>query len=197
MTAAEIQGLLTPFVARRVVPEELYEQLAAYLDLLLRWNARTNLTAIREPREIVLRHFGESLLCGLEMGARLPAGASVLDFGSGAGFPGIPVQLVQPGFRVTLAESQNKKAAFLREAVRTLALSTEVWGQRVEAMPAERVFDGVMMRAVDDMVVASEAAGMRVAAGGCMAVLTTDAGEGGEMVEVPGSERRVLWVRRR
>src|ERR1700722_12701692 len=129
---SRIAELLAPYLGDAAVPPALYAQLSTYLNLLLRWNARTNLTAIRDPEGIVCRHFGESLFCGREINKRLSAAASVLDFGSGAGFPGLPIQLLLPDFRITLAESQGKKAAFLREAARTLNLPTEVWADRVE-----------------------------------------------------------------
>jgi 16S rRNA (guanine527-N7)-methyltransferase len=135
----------------------LYAALAAYLELLLKWNARTNLTAIREPEEIVRRHFGESLF----VAGHLRDCDSLLDFGSGAGFPGIPIQLAYPTLDVTLAESQGKKAAFLREAVRELGLSTRVWAGRVEAMSPERRFEVVALRAVDLMDMALVEAGQR------------------------------------
>ena len=122
-------------------------QLAVYLDLLLKWNAHTNLTAIRTPEEIVRRHFGESLFAATHLG---PC-ESLLDFGSGAGFPGIPIQLLRPDLKVTLAESQGKKAAFLREVCRELALPTEIFAARVETMPPNRQFDAVTLRAVDKM----------------------------------------------
>src|ERR1700677_5339784 len=86
----------------------LLPQFSPYLDLLLRWNARTNLTAIRDPEEIVRRHFGESLFAASHIAALLPQTASLLDFGSGAGFPGLPIQLLLPSLSVTLAESQGK-----------------------------------------------------------------------------------------
>src|SRR5580692_1016443 len=136
LSESRIAELLVPYLGDAAVPPNLYSQLSAYLDLLLRWNARTNLTAIRDPEGIVCRHFGEGLFCGLRLAERLPAaGSTLLDFGSGAGFPGLPIQLLLPDLRVTLAESQGKKASFLREVVRTLELPTEVWADRVEAMP--------------------------------------------------------------
>ena len=174
LTSNTITGLLQPYL--EPVPEILAEKLSLYLDLLLKWNARTNLTAIREPEEIVRRHFGESLFTG----RHLPEAATLLDFGSGAGFPGLPIQLLLPNLKVTLAESQNKKASFLREAVRTLGLSTEVWAARVETMPEERVFDIVTLRAVDNMQAALLAATPRVRPGGILAVL------GSEQPDVPG-----------
>ena len=125
--------------------DRVFEQLATYLALILKWNARTNLTAIREPAEIVTRHFGESLF----LGRHLAAERSLLDLGSGAGFPGIPVQILRPDLQVTLAESQNKKATFLREALRVLELPAEVWGGRAEELGSDYRFDAVTLRAVD------------------------------------------------
>ena len=131
--------------------------MATYLDLLMRWNARTNLTAIREPEEIVRRHFGESLFAAANLGEPVPD--TLLDLGSGAGFPGLPIALAHPDLPVTLAESQNKKSTFLREAVRTLGLNNvEVWAGRAEALPATRRFHTVALRAVDDMAAALAAA---------------------------------------
>lgn len=141
-----IAELLTPYL---VVPPALVPKLSLYLDLLLRWNARTNLTAIREPEEIVQRHFGESLFAASHLSADT---STLLDLGSGAGFPGVPIALLHPKIKVTLAESQNKKATFLREVTRTLELANvEIWAGRVEAMPQERHFDTVALRAVDKM----------------------------------------------
>ncbi|WP_414649373.1 16S rRNA (guanine(527)-N(7))-methyltransferase RsmG [Edaphobacter sp.] len=159
LSASQISALLTPYLPE--VPDGIATQLAVYLDLLLRWNARTNLTAIREPEEIVRRHFGESLFCGLHVGRQTE---TLLDLGSGAGFPGLPTALLRPEIAVTLAESQNKKATFLREAVRTLQLGdVEVWAGRAEALPETRRFDTVTLRAVDNMAVALVAAVPRAA----------------------------------
>jgi 16S rRNA (guanine527-N7)-methyltransferase len=171
----------------------LLAQLSTYLDLLLRWNARTNLTAIRDPEEIVRRHFGESLFVATHLPERAPHG-TLLDFGSGAGFPGLPIQLARPDLLVTLAESQNKKASFLREAVRMLALNTEVWGDRVERMPAGRVFDVVTLRAVDNSTAALEQARERLAAGGTIAHLTSSPGSGRLVIPVPGADRSFLHL---
>src|SRR5665213_2921666 len=109
-----IAALLAPYLGHHPVAPTLYPQLSKYLDLLLKWNARTNLTAIRDPEEIVRRHFGESLFAARHLD---PKTATLLDLGSGAGFPGLPIALLCPEIQVTLAESQNKKASFLREAV--------------------------------------------------------------------------------
>jgi 16S rRNA (guanine527-N7)-methyltransferase len=164
LTPEAIAALLQPYLASTpALPRtpnlepRTYLQLASYLELILKWNARTNLTAIRTPEEIVRRHFGESLFTGLHLG---PC-ATLLDFGSGAGFPGIPIQILHPEIAVTLAESQGKKAAFLREAVRVLNLKTEVWAKRVESMPPNRQFDTIVLRAVDDMDTAVREAARR------------------------------------
>ncbi len=164
LSAAEIESLLQPYLREPGQPIDkppgesvtaaLVEQLSTYLDLILRWNQRTNLTSIRDPREIVRRHFGESLFAA----RHLPGTGSLLDFGSGAGFPGVPIQMWHPNLLVTLAESQGKKSTFLREVVRVLALPCEVWAGRVEAMGTSARFDRVVMRAVDDPGRALEAA---------------------------------------
>ncbi|MGA8938340.1 MAG: 16S rRNA (guanine(527)-N(7))-methyltransferase RsmG [Acidobacteriaceae bacterium] len=193
---ARIAELLRPYIGSAEVPVGLYGQLSTYLELLTKWNARTNLTAIREPEEIVRRHFGESLFAGLQIGSRQEAGATLLDFGSGAGFPGLPIQLLRPEMRVTLAESQGKKASFLREVVRTLGLTTEVWAGRVEAMPeaagAARQFDSVTLRAVDNMEKAMMEARLRVRSGGWLVALTTEMQDGVEGVRLP--EEGPGWV---
>lgn len=186
MEHSALRKLLEPYLGEAPIPEALYGQLSAYLELLLKWNAKTNLTAIRNPEEIVRRHFGESLFAGLQ----LPEAKTLLDFGSGAGFPGLPIQLLRPELAVTLAESQNKKSTFLREAIRQLGLKTEVWAGRVEAMPAERKFHVVTLRAVDNMEEALAAARPRVAEGGVLAVLTS----GVEGIPVPGSDSLVVQL---
>lgn len=152
------------------VDPDLANRLSSYLALLLKWNARTNLTAIREPRQIVLRHFADSLFCAQQVA---PSAHTLLDFGAGAGFPGIPIALARPEIRVTLAESQNRKAAFLREAVRSLRLNARIWAQRVESMPQDQLFDSVTLRAVDQMESACRAAALRVTPGGQLLIFTT------------------------
>ncbi|MEO6981953.1 MAG: 16S rRNA (guanine(527)-N(7))-methyltransferase RsmG [Edaphobacter sp.] len=192
LSESVIAALLAPYLA---VPPALLPQLSAYLDLLLKWNARTNLTAIREPEEIVRRHFGESLFAAEHLG---PC-ESLLDLGSGAGFPGLPIALLRPEIRVTLAESQGKKAAFLREAARTLGLNVEVWGNRAEALPAERQFDTVTLRAVDHMAAALAAAEPRAVHRLVLLTSTTGAPplpNFPERIEIaiPESEDRILLL---
>ncbi len=113
----------------------------------------------------------------------------------------MPIQIYLPGLRVTLGESQGKKAAFLREAVRTLGLKTEVWSDRVESMPVDRRFDCVALRAVDRMADAVRESKKRVAAGGMLAVLAgaeeeAVSGVEVEVFDVPVSEKRRLFLYR-
>ena len=206
MTDARLRELLAPFVAgaEAGLPENLYSKLGTYLELLVRWNARTNLTAVREPEEMVTRHFGEGVFTALQIRELVNGGARLLDVGSGAGFPGLPIQLVLPELSVTLAESQGKKASFLREAVRVLGCGSEVWGDRVEAMPESRQFEIVTLRAVDKMAAAMDVAAGRLAESGIVAELTVASAEepiglilSGTPSQVPGSRDRVLrlWKR--
>jgi len=157
---------------QETLDEALAAKFGAYCALLQRWNARTNLTAIRDEEGILRRHMAESIACA----RALPEGiVTLLDLGSGAGFPGLPIALCRPEVAVTLAESQNKKAAFLREVVRTLEIPVRVHGERAELL-AER-FDCVALRAVDRMGDAVGAAAGLVAGGGWLAVLTWDGGQ--------------------
>ena len=206
LTAGQMNNLLQPYLAvpwaeaaietqpATPISDTVLQQLELLLDLLLKWNARTNLTSIRDPEQIVQRHFGESIFLARAARHHLHADATVIDFGSGAGFPGIPLQILYPELRVTLAESQGKKVAFLHEAVRGLNLRAEVWGQRVEAMPSSKIFDLVTMRAVDKWEEASRAARLRLSAGGTLAQLVSESSNTGDCTEflVPESTKRYL-----
>jgi 16S rRNA (guanine527-N7)-methyltransferase len=180
LTDQRIGDLLTDYYP--AAPTLLLSQLSTYLDLLLKWNARTNLTSIREPEVVVRRHFGESLFTE----RHLPPCATLLDVGSGAGFPGLPIQLARPALKVTLAESQGKKASFLREVIRTLGLKTEVWGERIESMPEDRRFDVVTLRAVDAPDVAIRLARQRLGPGGVLAHITSRGAQTGIWIPFPG-----------
>ncbi len=119
-------------------------QFRIHYDLLLKWNAKTNLTAIRTPEEILRRHFVESayLTKAVEFGA-----GTLVDVGSGAGFPGIPVKVLCPQTRVVLVESIQKKAAFLKEVARAIGVSgLEVTASRAEELDIQAQW--VTMRAV-------------------------------------------------
>lgn len=189
LSPAEIASLLHPYYPQPSA--RLLAQLSDYLDLLVKWNARTNLSAIRNPRQIVERHFGESLFAALH----LPPGRTLLDLGSGAGFPGLPLALARPQLAVTLAESQNKKASFLREAVRVLGVSVEVWGARAEEMPTDRRFDLVTLRAVDRPQQALAVARSRLAVDGCILHFTVGV-PAADGIALPGSTSSILELMR-
>lgn len=175
-----------------------------YLSLFVRWNERLNLSAVRDVDGILSRHLIESIYVA---GALPPGILTLLDFGSGAGLPGIPIALCRPEIAVTLAESQGKKAAFLREAVRVLDLKAEVYAQRAETL--KQTFDCVILRAVDKMQKAVVDATHLVAPAGWLALMTTKseldglehaAGSGfafQETLRLPGSSQRVLAQARR
>jgi len=117
------------------------ERLIDYLDLLVRWNAVYNLTAVRDPAEMVTRHLLDSLAI-----APLVRGATLVDLGTGAGLPGIPLAILAPERKVTLADSNGKKTRFLREAVRVLGLANaRVEQARVEDLQGQ--YDCITARA--------------------------------------------------
>lgn len=121
--------------------------LLAYLALLEHWNRTYNLTAIREPREMVTRH----LLDSLAMHPYVDSD-NLADLGTGPGLPGIPLAVAMPGLRVTLVESNGKKARFLREAVRTLGLgNARVAESRAEALDEPAAYDRLTARALDTL----------------------------------------------
>lgn len=121
--------------------------LLVYLALLLRWNAAYNLTAIREPREMLVKH----LLDSLAMHPQVRGASRLADLGSGAGLPGIPLALALPALSVALVESSGKKARFLRECVRQLGLArrVRVLESRAEAVAEPGAFDAITARALD------------------------------------------------
>jgi 16S rRNA (guanine527-N7)-methyltransferase len=170
MESTRIAELLKPFTEAKDVSQALLEQLRLYLDLLLKWNARVNLTAVRDPEQIVMRHFGESLFAARQLFDPAASAITTADVGSGAGFPGVPMKLWAPYIRLTLIESQNKKATFLRELIRALELQhTEVFCGRAEQWG--ETADVVTMRAVEQFERALPVAAGLVAPGGKLCLL--------------------------
>jgi 16S rRNA (guanine527-N7)-methyltransferase len=150
MDASIIRAGLQPFVGAPLTEPQV-ESISLYMELLLRWNARVNLTAVRQPEEILARHFGESIFAAqrLFQDSHAAAGLHLIDLGSGAGFPGLPAKICVPELRVTLIESNQKKATFLREVVRALKLDgVEVFGGRAEDYSGDRG-SVVTLRAVE------------------------------------------------
>jgi 16S rRNA (guanine527-N7)-methyltransferase len=185
------------------LPPSCYEQFSAYLGLLMRWNARLSLTAIREPAQIIRRHFVECAFAAQHLPTDIE---TLLDYGSGAGFPGIPFAICRPEIRVTLAEAQGKKASFLREVVRTVGTGTEVYDGRVETIPPGHSFHAVSMRAVEKMDLAIPI-GLHVAER-YLVLLTTERSAPAYMgltpelkwadsVHLPNSDQMILAIGRR
>ena len=218
VTPARISELLRPFLETTLAPVQL-DQISTYIDLLLRWNTRINLTAVRNPEEIVTRHFGESLFAARHLfpyGADTPvpevpsyspavvaschpschsdtraqrakeesiaplhggpsgsanSRARLLDIGSGAGFPGLPIKIWSPPTPVTLIESQHKKVAFLRELIRVLTLTDiDVFPGRAEHFP-EASAAVVTLRAVERFDQILLTAATRLVPAGTLALL--------------------------
>jgi 16S rRNA (guanine527-N7)-methyltransferase len=206
------------------------QSISTYIDILLRWNARINLTAIRDPEEIVTRHFGESLFAarhlfpqgtsdresggraalqgrvtgGKEAGA-LATVLRVADVGSGPGFPGIPIKLWAPDISLTLIESNQKKATFLREVARALTLTdVNIQTVRAETM-TQHTFDVVTLRAVERFESILPIAASLIGPAGRLALLIGSAQHNqarsilpslyrSDPLPIPGSESRILLI---
>lgn len=164
------------------LPPESLRQISTYIDILLRWNEKTNLTAVREPEQIVMRHFGESLFAAQALLAP-DAELAVIDVGSGAGFPGMPLKLWAPRTRLTLVEAHGKKATFLKEVVRALALgNVNVVAARAETLQDQA--DLVTLRAVEKFDEVLPVAARLVRPGGRLGLLI-GAGQVGVAHQLP------------
>jgi len=165
------QALETPSESRDVLATAQLQSISMYIDLLLHWNSRINLTAVREPREIVTRHFGESFFAARHIFLERPkAGLHVIDVGSGAGFPGLPIKMWAAHVQLTLLESNHKKATFLREVVRAMKLNdVHVFTVRAEDFSGKG--DVVTLRAVGRFDSALAIAARLVAPPGRLAIL--------------------------
>ena len=218
MHSARITELLEPFLEpadRRLTADDL-QRISIYIDLLLRWNARINLTGIRDPEQIVTRHFGESLFAARHLFPRASPVPSVVkdvdrnhaltiaDLGSGAGFPGIPIKLWAPQMHVTLIESNHKKATFLREVARALTL-TDINILTARAESIAETFEVVTLRAVESFAKILPVAAALVAPAGRLALLIGSSQEKQAQatlpqldylpsIKIPKSDSRVLLI---
>ena len=205
MDTVRIAALLQPFLGDRTLSDAQLSHLSGYLDLLLKWNEKTNLTAVRQAEEIVPRHFGESLFVAKELVTAETHTAA--DVGSGAGFPGLPLAISAPDARVTLIESNNKKATFLKEIIRVAGISnTSVFAGRAES--SKDSFDLVTLRAVEKFETSAVVAASLVVPQGRLALLIGAAQVkiAAELLPdihwadphpIPRSESRVLFVGRK
>jgi 16S rRNA (guanine527-N7)-methyltransferase len=155
-------------------------QLQQHYELMLRWNKTINLTRIEDTEEAVDRHYGESLF----LGSKLPAGPlRIADVGSGGGFPGIPIAILRPDMLISLIESHQRKAVFLKEAARYLPNVT-VLSKRAEDV--HQNFDWIVSRAVSwkDLE--------RIALAPRLALIGTDAP--GKVIPLPWEDERKLVI---
>jgi 16S rRNA (guanine527-N7)-methyltransferase len=184
-----------------------------YLAELMKWNRKMNLTAIRDERDVIIKHFLDSFV--FRKGFSPFPGMSLLDIGSGAGFPALPLKILCPDVGVTMVESVGKKAAFLRHIVRTLRLpDVKISESRVESLPGSQdgVFDVVTGRAFAAMeqVVAKgrrflNCDGVMVLSRGPEEMISTEVLDNAGMlvdakinIALPlTGHRRVLWVFRK
>ena len=138
------------------ISEEQLDSLLRYSELLLSWNEKINLTAIREPREVAVKHFADSLT-GLSL---LPENARVIDVGAGAGFPSLPLKIMRDDISVTMLDSLNKRVSFLNEVISVLGLKkTAAIHARAEELAKKNgreSYDVCVSRAVARLCVLSE-----------------------------------------
>jgi 16S rRNA (guanine527-N7)-methyltransferase len=216
MDPARIADLLHPSLdpanGQQLTVNDLLN-ISTYIDLLLRWNARINLTAVRQPEEIVTRHFGESLFAARQLfptrtavaqpvnpalsevertvqAEQSSAASRLIDIGSGAGFPGLPMKIWAPEIDVTLIESNQKKATFLREVARSLTLTNiNIFAGRAEAFPNPPAAV-VTLRAVDHFETVLPIATRLVAPGGRLALLIGQA----QLTQAHNLAPELIWI---
>jgi 16S rRNA (guanine527-N7)-methyltransferase len=211
MEITRIFALLRPFVEEPLSSKQL-EQISTYIDILLRWNSRINLTAIRSPEEIVTRHFGESFFLARHLFPQNEQGSGkgrrVLDIGSGAGFPGLPLKIWNQEIDLGMIEANHKKATFLREAARALGLeNVGVRTDRAEMLASDLSFPRsnlVTFRAVENFEKILNLAVTLLVPGGRLALLLgasqkESLSQGSsvrweEPILVPQSESRILVI---
>jgi len=188
LTEDRIRGLLAPFGV--LLTSDQISQLNDYLELLLAWNKRINLTSVFTPEECVTRHFGESLY----ISSKHAIGGRLIDVGSGAGFPGLALEIVFPDLHETLLEPIAKKRAFLKEVARTCGFSSvEIRPERLDAYissnPQSR-FDVATSRAVGDLHVVCRQMASCMKVGGKMFLWIS----GDSSVDVTSHTPEVDWT---
>ncbi len=160
---------------------EQLEQFFEYMNLLIEWNEKMNLTAITEPEEVILKHFIDSITILKD----IEDSSKVVDVGTGAGFPGIPLKIMKPSIKITLVDSLNKRLIFLQEVVNKLQLeNVEIIHARAEEFGQNKKyresFDVATSRAVANLSTLSEYLVPLVKVGG--KVISMKASEAGQEI---------------
>ena len=178
-------------------------QIQQYINILLSWNDNVNLTAIRDPLEILYRHFCESMFAGISVPIER---GRLADVGTGAGFPGLPLKILHPSLQVFLIESNIKKATFLAEVIRALGLKdAQVLVRRYEELGEEIApLDFACARALGEFPafldwahrehLAAKEVVLWIGAQDLPEILKSPTWEWREPIRVPNSLRRVLLV---
>jgi len=152
----------------------MVSQFGSYLDLLVKWNQKINLTSEKSSQEILRRHIFDSL----QYAPFISTQDEIVDIGSGAGFPGIPLKIIYPELVATLIESQRKRCSFLETVISQLGLTAiKVINDRAEKTSPERLVEAVIFRGVSDIK-------------SCLELATPFLGEGGKVVLKKGLEER-------
>lgn len=197
---AQIAALLHPYAT---ATEKLAGCISIYIDIMMKWNRKISLTSVRDPQQMVRRHFGESLFLAENLIHPEWRGI-VVDVGSGAGFPGMPLAMYCSTADVTLIESHGKKVAFLNEVIYALKLkNARVFHGRAEQFSGQG--DLITLRAVEEFDKVLTTASGLVRPGGRIALMVGQAQveiaklqsasfQWEQPVKVPGGESRVLLV---
>ncbi|MBD5160101.1 MAG: 16S rRNA (guanine(527)-N(7))-methyltransferase RsmG [Ruminococcus sp.] len=173
--------------------EDIYKKLDIYADFLVEYNKNVNLTAITEPVEILYKHFIDSVL--IDKYAEIPENASLIDVGTGAGFPSVPLKLFRPDIKITLLDSLNKRITFLQILCEKLSIEAEFIHDRAEITGKKpdyrEKFDISCARAVANMSVLSEICLPFVRVGGvfvAMKGLTENISDGNNAIQLSGGK---------
>ena len=138
--------------------DEQLNQLESYYKLLVSWNERMNLTAITEPKDVAIKHFADSL--SVLSFVDVPNGASVIDVGTGAGFPGLVLKIARPDIKLTLLDSLKKRLTFLEDVLNNLGLDAQLIHSRAEeggqSIDLRECYDFAVSRAVAQLNVLCE-----------------------------------------
>ena len=149
--------------------DEQLNQLESYYKLLVSWNERMNLTAITEPKDVAIKHFADSL--SVLSFVDVPNGASVIDVGTGAGFPGLVLKIARPDIKLTLLDSLKKRLTFLEDVLNNLGLDAQLIHSRAEeggqSIDLRECYDFAVSRAVANLSVLTEYTLPFVKKGGC------------------------------